>query len=134
MGLLLILSVCLFTNCNSDADSDQTETLNGVWNLKNVRGGLQGINIDYSLGDVVWNFDLENTTLVVENTIVTTGPEDVYAGLDSGTYNIQIVQNNETEILFIDDVERGVIVLMNGTTLKIDDDLAADGFTTEFER
>ena len=72
-------------------------------------------------------------TLIVENNIITTGPEDIYAGLDSGTYNIEIVEDGETETLFINDTERGVIILLKAT-LKIDDGLASDGFITEFER
>jgi len=133
LSLLIILSLVFFTNCSNNDDSNQTESLNGTWNLKNVSGGLQGINIDYTQGEVEWNFNLENNTLIVENNIITTGPEDIYAGLDSGTYNIEIEQNGGTQTLFINDTERGVIILLN-TNLKIDDGVAADGFITEFER
>lgn len=133
LTLIVILSIVLFTNCSNDDDSNQTETINGIWNLKNVSGGLQGINIDYNEGDVKWDFNLENNTLVVENNILTTGPEDIYAGLDSGTYTIKIEKNGETETLFVEDTKRGVLILLN-TNLKIDDNLAADGLITEFER
>jgi len=134
LSLLIIFSLVFFTNCSNDDDSNQTETLNGIWNLKNVSGGLQGININYSPGDVEWNFDLDTNTLTVKNNIITTGPEDIYAGLDSGTYDIQVEQNGETETLFINNTERGVVILLNTNNLKIDDGLAADGFITEFER
>jgi hypothetical protein len=134
LSLLIILSLVFFTNCNNDDDSNQTETLSGIWNLKNVSGGLQGINMDYNQGEVEWNFNLDTNTLTVENNIITTGPEDIYAGLDSGTYNFQVEQNGETETLFINNSERGVIILLSSTNLKIDDGLAADGFITEFER
>mgnify|MGYP004285581033 FL=1 len=117
----------------SDDESNQTETLNGIWNLKNVSGGLAGINIDYNQGDVKWSFNLENNTLIVENNIITTGPEDIYAGLESGTYNIEITQSGEIQTLFINNTERGVLILLNDN-LKIDDGLYADGFITEFER
>lgn len=114
----MILSLVLFISCNSDDDSNQTDILNGIWNLKNVSGGLQGIDIDYSQGFVNWNFNLKNNTLTVENNIMTTGPEDIYAGLDSGTYDIQIEESEEAATLFINDTERGVIILLN-TNLKI---------------
>lgn len=133
LSLLMVLVITLFASCNINDNSTQTETLNGNWNLKNVSGGLQGINIDYSEGEVEWNFNLENNTLTIENNIITTGPKDIYAGLDSGTYNIEIKQNGNTEILFINDTERGVIILLN-SNLKIDDGIAADGFITEFQR
>ena len=133
LSLLLILSLIFFTSCNNDDDSTQVETVNGIWNLSKVWGGLQGINIDYNLGEVKWNFNLNNNTLTVENNIMTTGPEDIYAGLESGTYNIEIIQSGGTETLYIDNNERGVLILLENN-LIIDDGLAADGFITEFER
>ncbi|TVZ57350.1 hypothetical protein OD91_2671 [Lutibacter sp. Hel_I_33_5] len=133
LSLLMILSLVFFTNCNSD-NSTQTETLSGSWTLKNVRGGLQGINIDYNHGEVEWIFNLNNNTLIVENNIISTGPEDIYSGLDSGKYDIQVEQNDKQETLFINNTERGVIILLSATSLKIDNGLAADGFITEFER
>ena len=101
--------------------------------MKNVSGGLQGINIDYSLGEVKWTFNPSNSTLIVENIIDSTGPKDIYAGHNSGTYNYEIRQDGEINTLFIDDVKRGVIILID-SELKIDDGLAADGFIAEFER
>lgn len=86
-----------FSNCIESDDPTQEETLNGIWNLKNVHGGLQGINIDYSLGDVKWNFVTTNNTVVVENNIISTGPEDIFAGLDSGIYNYYIEQENDVK-------------------------------------
>jgi hypothetical protein len=130
--LYIFLGLSLMFGC-SDDESNQTETLNGIWNLKNVSGGLAGINIDYNHGDVKWSFNLENNTLIVENNIITTGPEDIYAGLESGTYNIEITQSGEIQTLFINNTERGVLILLNDN-LKIDDGLYADGFITEFER
>ena len=130
--LYIFLGLSLMFGC-SDDESNQTETLNGIWNLKNVSGGLAGINIDYNQGDVKWSFNLENNTLIVENNIITTGPEDIYAGLESGTYNIEITQSGEIQTLFINNTERGVLILLNDN-LKIDDGLYADGFITEFER
>lgn len=132
LSLLLILSIGLFMNCSNDVTS-QTETLNGIWNLKNVYGGLQGLNINYDEGDVKWNFNLKNSTLIVENNIITTGPEDIYAGLNSGTYSFKIEQNSDTKTLFINDTKIGVIILTRNN-LKIDEGLASDGFVTEFER
>ena len=134
LSLLMILSLMLFTSCNKeDDDSNQTDTLNGIWNLKNVSGGFVGVDIDYSQGEVKWDFNLGNNTLIVENNIMTTGPEDIYAGLDSGTYEIRIEENEEIESLFIDDTKKGIIILLNDN-LKIDDNFTSDGFITEFER
>lgn len=133
LALYILIGFGLLTSCKNDDVSTHEETISGIWNLKNVSGGLQGINIDYNEGEVQWNFNPSNKTLIVENNIITTGPEDIYAGLDSGTYNYEIQQDAETQTLFINDVQRGIIILLNDN-LKIDDGLATDGFITEFER
>ncbi len=132
--VFLVMSIVLFTNCSNNDESSETITLNGIWNLKNVSGGLLGINVDYDPGEVTWNFNLENNILTVENNITTTGPEDIYAGLDSGTYSFQVQQNGDTEVLYINNSVRGVIVLLSENQLTLDDGVDADGFATVFER
>lgn len=132
MNVIMTLSLVFFMSC-SDDDSIQSDTINGVWNLKNISGEFTGIDIDYNQGDVTWDFNLENNTLIVENNIITNGPEDIYAGLDSGTYEIRIENGEGIETLFIDDIDRGQLILL-GTNLKIDEGLVSDGFLTEFER
>jgi hypothetical protein len=130
--LVLLMAPGFLISCSSDDDNVKQEaSLTGVWHLKNVRGGLLGIDIDYSLGEVRWDFN--TNTLVVVNNIITTGPEDIYAGLDSGTYNFEVVESGGVQTLFINDTERGVITVTD-TVLQIDDGLAADGFVTEFVR
>ena len=131
--LVLTIGFSLFTSCSNDDDSIEVETISGIWNLKNVSGGLLGVNIDYNQGDVKWEFNLNTNKLTVENNILTTGPEDIYAGLESGTYDIKISQNGATQTLFIDNIERGNLTLLNNN-LKIDEGLVSDGFITEFER
>jgi len=129
-----MLSLVFFTNCNQDNDSNRIETISGIWNLKNVSGGLQGINIDYNPGEVEWHFNLDTNILTVENNSIAAGLKDIYAGLDSGTYSIKVEQNGETKTLFINNTELGVLIFTSTTNLKIDEGLAADGFIKEFER
>ncbi|WP_438963192.1 hypothetical protein [Nonlabens sp.] len=131
---LLCFAFLIFASCNSDDDqTNSTTTINGTWHLKNVRGGFVGINIDYSRGEVIYDFNLSNNTVDITNNILTTGPQDIYAGLDSGTYPIRIEQNGNTETLFIDHIDKGTIDLQ-GSILYLDDNIAADGFLMEFER
>jgi len=133
LALLMIL-IGLLSSCNNDDDNSLSqEGINGSWNLKNVTGGFIGVNIDYNQGDVIWTFNSQNNSLVVENNIITTGPEDIYAGLDTGSYSYIIEQNGDVETLFIDGNERGNIELQNNI-LKIDDGIIADGFITLFEK
>jgi len=134
LSLLFFLGLVLFTGCSNDDDnSSQTKVpINGIWNLKNVNGGFSPINIDYNQGEVLWTFNQTNSMLIVENNILTTGPEDIYAGIDSGSYSYTIEIDGETQTLLIDGAERGFLIFSDGN-LEINDS-AADGFVSEFER
>jgi len=121
----------LTTSC--DDDSIPENGMIGTWKLKNVTGGLQGTSIDYNAGDVYWIFNLTNGTLNVQNNILTTGPENIYSGLATGTYPFKIENENDIKILFVSGNRRGVISFKN-SNLLIDDGLAADGLLTTFIR
>ena len=55
LGLILVV-----LSCNSDDDVQQnTEpTLFGPWSLVNVSGGFAGVNDDFEIGTITWNFNL----------------------------------------------------------------------------
>lgn len=131
---VLILFVLQLGSCCDDTDEIQTQnnTINGIWYLKNVSGGFVGINIDYLYGDVKWVFN-PNGILIVQNNITTSGPESIYAGLESGTYSYRVVQNGNIQTLLIENVEKGNITIKNNT-LKIDECVTSDGFLMEFIR
>jgi len=128
---VIILSFA--TSCNDDDESIPENGMSGTWKLKNVSGGLRGTNIDYNEGDVYWKFNLTDGILNVQNNILTTGPENIYSGLATGTYPYKIENENEIKILFIKGSRRGSILLKDNN-LFIDDGLAADGFLTTFIR
>lgn len=92
-----------------------------------------GLHLDYNQGEVIWIFNWKKNSLRVENNIIISSMKVNYAEPDSGIYNIEIIQNGEVQTLFINDKERGRIIL-NDNILKIDDGIAAGGFITEFER
>jgi len=65
---------------------------------------------------------------------MTDGPESTYPGLFSGTYIFEIIENEqEEEILFVDNIEQGALLLLDNT-LTIDEDSESDGFIRKFER
>ena len=131
---ILLIGLGFITSCDKNDDTPKQENaINGSWNLKNVSGGFAGINIDYTLGEVKWTFIRNNNTLIVENYIDSTGTEDIYAGLDSGTYSYEIELEGEKQLLFIDDIKRGEINIIDDI-LKIDYGVVADGFITIFVR
>lgn len=133
LTLALISALVLCTSCKKDDDTTEPATISGNWNLKNVSGGFAGINIDYTPGEVIWTFNLETNILTVQNNIITTGPEDIYAGFDSGTYNFEIERNEDTQALLVDGVNIGDIILLDDI-LQVDEGVAVDGFIKTFER
>jgi len=129
----LIIGVGFLSACKNDDLSPKKASINGIWNLKNVSGGFVGVDIDYTEGQVIWNFNPTNTTLIVEKNIVTTGPESIYSGLDNGTYSYEIKTNGDTQTLYIDAIEHGLLMITD-STLSIDNGIASDGFITLYER
>lgn len=136
--ILLIFSFSLLTSCHKDIDDtidkgNEEVTINGTWHLKNVSGGFAGIDVNYNQGDVLWTFNQDDNTLIVENNIMTTDPESTYARLESGTYTYEVEQNEGSQILLIDGNDTGEINL-SADTLTIDDESGADGFIMTFVR
>jgi hypothetical protein len=134
LPLLLISTLVLTTSCKKDDDdTNQPATISGNWNLKNVSGGFAGIDIDYTAGQVIWNFNLETQILTVQNNIITIGPEDIYAGFESGTYDFEIQENEDTKALLVDGADIGDVILLDDV-LQLDEGVAVDGFMKTFER
>ena len=129
---MLFCGLLFFISCDNDDNEPDVETINGVWNLTNVRRGFVGVDIDYAKEEVRWTFNMDNGTLIVENNVITTGPEDIYAGFDTGEYNISIEENEGLQTLFVNDINRGVITFLD-ENLQIDERVS-DGFLFEFER
>jgi hypothetical protein len=135
LTLLLTLGLITFTSCNNDNDSSQIETLNGIWNLKNVSGGFAGINEDFENGIITWTFNSHNSTLTVENN---NSQVSIYSGYENGTYPYSTVENNGNEYILINTAEVGRYILsIKNLTInenEIQSGSGADGFILEFER
>ena len=137
LTLLLITGLTLFNSCDTSEEEVTLlpiDNLTEVWNLKHVLGGFSDTDLDYNLGDVIWIFDIAENTLNVYNSIISTGPEDIHAGLETGVYDFVIKQEGDDEVLYVDDRNFGVIVVSSDGTLTIDDGLASDGFISTFKR
>ncbi len=140
---LMIISVLGFTmSCSktdiNNAQQEQQEapdvitvdTVDGLWNLKSIRGGIQGVESNYDLGQVVWDFD--NTTLTIHDN-TTDNSQNPYTGLGNGTYDFEIIESGGVQVLSINSITIGEVIVSDNQ-LMIDNSAAADGFTTEFER
>lgn len=127
--LLIIVGIGFLTSCSNDDNSSQENTINGTWNLTNVRGGLASIDNDYSKGDIKWTFDQTSAILTVENKI---GNDNGFY-LHSGTYSFNIEDDNENQILFVDNDDFRMVILSIDKNLIITDDFN-DGFIAKFKR
>ena len=107
---LFILGLGLLLSCNNDDDYSQKETIDGIWNLKNVNLDSR-LNIDYEIGEVVWNFDLNTNTLIIVNNSEASESENIRPEFETGTYEFKIQQNGNAQSLIIKDIDMGPIIL-----------------------
>ncbi len=133
--LIFINVIILFLiSCNNDDNGTIAEhSINGSWNLKNVSGGIVGVNLDYNAEQVIWTFNESKNSIEVKNNIITTGPKNIYSGLSTGSYTYEIKIDEEKEILHINEALFGVIKIEN-KILTINDNLAADGFLYTYSK
>ncbi len=132
--VLLVVGFCgVIASCNDD--SPQASTINGTWNLKNVSGGLAGINDDYNRGIIKWNFDSQALTLTVENN---NSQNIIYDGFESGVYSYSILESGGNSYLIVEDTEFGGYTLTENNLMidqnKTSTGSGADGFIIELER
>jgi len=121
---IYILLLILATNCqNSDDTLNHTDILYGSWNLKNISGGITGINNDFESQLIFWSFNSDNSILTVTNNNSDTTIND---GLETGTYKYLIQATNGQSFLFINDSEFGNITIF-GNELIINQNIITDG-------
>ena len=132
LSLLIILGITLFTSCNND-DSTESESIIGIWNVKNISGGIAGIEDEYETGIITWAFN--NQTLIVENND-TQG--NIYSGFESGTYNYSATKINGINYIIIDNSEYGGYTLSNNNLIINQNETTSgsgsDGFMLQLER
>lgn len=133
--VLLVVGFCgVIASCNND-DSIQATTINGTWNLKNISGGLAGINDDYNQGIIKWIFDSQALTLTVENN---NSQNTIYDGFESGIYSYSILESGGNSYLIVEDTEFGGYTLTENNLMidqnKTSTGSGADGFVIALER
>ncbi|GAA3657223.1 hypothetical protein [Flavivirga jejuensis] len=140
LNLLIVLS-CFFvlTNCSLNDDNNNIDdtVVFPTWHLINVTGGLAGIDDSFDLRTIIWTFNITDQVMTVVNNNTDDTKED---GLDSGTYNYSILEEDEDDFLFVEEDEMGVLTLSQSQKfLEIDENFTsegdgADGFIYTFER
>ena len=133
--IYILTFTLLMLSCNTDGNSQQNAepTIGGQWNLVNVTGGLAGVDDDFEVGLIIWDFNEDNLELTVTNNNTA---NVIYDGLSSGTYDYEVLSTTgETAYLVIHNF--GInheIITLNASQLVLDEGVAADGFLLTFSR
>jgi len=117
VSFLLICLVVLLTSCKSD-DTDST---NDIWNLVNISGGFAGIDKNFDTGKIIWTFNEENSTLVIEK-----NTQEPFIGINEGTYFYVIENIDGATYLNLDNIERGSYAISQNQ-LIIDENKSSTG-------
>jgi|TARA_B110000967_G_scaffold201944_1_gene239944 hypothetical protein len=142
LSLLLFLGIALLTGCSNDDDSLQEETLNGIWNVNNISGGIAGIDNGYETGIITWTFN--NQTLTVENNAA---QGNIYNGFESGTYSYLLLEDENEQFINLNESGDYLKIIIENNEMKIDPNDSrwlengeiiqvsiSDSYTFKFER
>ncbi len=133
--LLLLITSGLLLSCSRD-DDDEIPTIEGIWHMKNISGGIAGIDDTYTHHSIKWTFNSQDHTLTVANNNPST--TTIYDGFASGIYSYSILESDGDSYIVIEGNEFGKTTLtMNSLTLdqnKSSTDNGNDGFILGLER
>ena len=127
--LVLAFSFLFLTSCTQDDNDNNSENniVNGTWSIRNVSGGIAGINEDFQEGKMVWGFNRGKLTVTNLET------NSFRYGLENGIYSYKIEKIKDIYFLYIDNSEFGGInLLKNGFIIDqniTSNGTGADGFT-----
>ncbi|RIA09714.1 hypothetical protein OE09_1560 [Flavobacteriaceae bacterium MAR_2010_72] len=132
LSLVVVSVIVLITSCNTDDRTNQ-ETLTGIWNVRQISGGVAGINDEYEPGTITWSFN--NQILIVDNN---ENQGNTYSGLESGTYNFSTIEIDGVNYIIINNAEYGSYTLsIDSLTINQNQTSSgpgADGFILQFEK
>lgn len=128
--IIACISFFALTNCSLDSvNNTQPQTTRILWHLNNVSGGPDNIDIDFPANKIVWEFKIENLSLIVTNTNTDTSIQD---GLDTGIYTYEVKNEGGIEYLKINSIEVGKVTFTNNDTqLTINQNEKSTGTVTD---
>ncbi len=142
---IFILLVCVyFVGCTKNDDSVhdvqpkelRTKLASDTWNLRNVSGGILGMDASFEKGRVKWSFANQSSILSVENN----SADRIYSGLGTGKYSYSIFMEQDRPTIFLkveDDVFGNISISGNVLTIdqnELDSGLGTDGFVLKLEK
>jgi hypothetical protein len=132
--LYLLIGALALNSCNNgNDDNTPDQSINGVWKLTNVRGGIAGTNDTFASGVINWTFNANGSIHVVNSNLDDTKTDLI----DSGDYTYSFVPNPSTpqsctEALIINGVSYGCYSI-NGNTLILNQ-VETDGYEVTLEK
>lgn len=133
--LIVTCSIFAFLNCSVNNDrSINSDNVKYLWHLINVSGGIAGIDEQFELGTIVWEFNEDTSTLTVTNNNENSNVEN---GLDTGTYEFSVLNVDNKTYLVINSNEIGSFeISQNILTInqnEMSNGTGADGFIYTFQ-
>ena len=122
---LIILLICIFvmvTNCSNNDDNNVPPELLSSWSLRQVSGGIGGIDESFEQDEIVWSFK-NDETLEVENSVI-----DHPSGFPTGVYMYTVKTENGKYFFTKGETNYGEI-LLSDTELIIDGNVVCCDFT-----
>ncbi len=134
--IFAFFSLLAFTNCSIDNNNNETpQVYVTYWHLINVSGGVAGVDKDFPMDKIVWNFNDATGKLTVKNTNTDNTIED---GFDTGSYNFSVTEVGSEKYLVINSNEFGGFTFTETQLVinqnKISNGTGADGFIYTFKR
>ena len=130
---ILLFSVLIISCTRSDDDPNleniSSVNLEGEWNLVNISGGLLGMDQNFEIGTIIWDFDVSDQMVTVTNNNTIEG---VFDSFPTGVYPYSISAPADIDELIVNDVNLGIFIL--GTRSFSVNELFEDGFQIRFER
>ena len=132
---LFLATMCAFAiSCNNTDDNNPTpQNVEGTWRLASVRGGIAGINDEFSDGSIVWTFETGGNISVL-NSNTDESKQDL---IETGDYVYTFQPNPVTpetcaENIYIDGVSYGCYTI-DGNTLTMNQ-VESDGYEVILKR
>ena len=109
--LLLVISVLFLFSCSKNDDANLIDENNSSWHLTNINGGIQGSDIEYTEGEIVWSFNSKEGSLFVDVNLKEATPINNYHFLEDGSYEYKIEDEDGIESLHINNFKIGILTI-----------------------
>ena len=136
--LIPFLFSLLLLGC-AEATLDETEVrvVSGRWELINVNGGIEEINVDFEPGEIVLNLNVFNNTLSLSCFLEDSDSKKEHLPFEQGVYVFELLEQNGeflyTYDFFLEGENLGVLAIRAGK-LELDFGPVAEGSLFTFER